>query len=98
MRRERRPNRDCARAAISRLLGERAVRKYILKRILQAVPLLFGVTVLSFLIMHAAPGGPLAMYEMNPKVSAADIARMRAILGLDLPLHPVELAHLNPPG
>ncbi|MGI5838209.1 MAG: ABC transporter permease [bacterium] len=63
------------------------MRKYILKRILQAVPLLFGVTVLSFLIMHAAPGGPLAMYEMNPKVSAADIARMRAILGLDLPLH-----------
>jgi len=63
------------------------VRNYVIRRLLQAVPLLLGVTVISFLIMHAAPGGPLTMYAMNPKVSAADIARMQAALGLDLPLH-----------
>lgn len=63
------------------------MRNYVIRRLLQAVPLLLGVTVISFLIMHAAPGGPLTMYAMNPKVSAADIARMQAALGLDLPLH-----------
>lgn len=76
-----------AHSAIILFLGEKAVRNYIIKRVAQALPLLLGVTVISFLIMHAAPGGPLSMYAMNPKVSAADIARIRAALGLDLPLH-----------
>lgn len=33
--------------------------RYIRKRLLQAVPVVFGITILTFFIMKMAPGGPL---------------------------------------
>lgn len=60
---------------------------YLLRRLLQAIPLLFGISIISFAIMHLAPGGPLAGYIMNPKVSPADIARLEHMWGLDQPLY-----------
>lgn len=35
--------------------------------------------------MHLAPGGPLAAYLQNPKITAADIARLEHLFGLDQP-------------
>jgi peptide/nickel transport system permease protein len=61
--------------------------RYVARRILQAVPLLFVITVISFLILRLAPGGPLAAYEANPNVTSEDIERLRAALGLDQPLY-----------
>lgn len=44
------------------------------------------VSVVVFGLIHAAPGGPLELYLANPNVRPEDIARLRASLGLDLPL------------
>src|SRR5438094_1832906 len=56
------------------------------KRSLQAIPLLLVISALVFLLIHAAPGGPLAIYLSNPNVRAEDIERLRRALGLDRPL------------
>ena len=58
---------------------------YFLKRILAAIPLVFGISFLSFLIMHLAPGDPTLMF-MDPSVSAEDLGQVRENLGLDQPL------------
>ena len=60
--------------------------RFVARRCLQAVPLLFVVSTLVFLLIHAAPGGPLAIYLANPSVRPADIERLRRALGLDRPL------------
>ena len=60
--------------------------RYVLRRVLQALPLLALVSVGSFLILKLAPGGPLAAYEANPDVTAADLERLRQAFGLDEPL------------
>lgn len=50
-----------------------------------AIPLLFGITLVSFTIMHMAPGDPTAMM-MNPKIKAEDMLQFKQNLGLDKPL------------
>jgi len=60
--------------------------RFVARRCLQAVPLLLVVSMLVFLLIHAAPGGPLAIYLANPNVRPADIERLRRALGLDRPL------------
>jgi len=62
------------------------VLRFIARRSLQAVPLLFLISVLVFVLIHAAPGGPLDMYLANPNVRPEDIERLRVALGLDRPL------------
>jgi peptide/nickel transport system permease protein len=62
------------------------VVRFLARRCLHAVPLLFIVSALVFLLMHAAPGGPLAIYLTNPNVRPEDIERLRRALGLDRPL------------
>jgi len=44
------------------------VLRFVGRRCLQAVPLLVIVSALVFLLIHAAPGGPLAIYLTNPNV------------------------------
>lgn len=63
------------------------MQRYILRRVLQAIPLLIGITIVVFLMVHAAPGDPLGEFEFNPNIKPEDIARIRANLGLDRPLH-----------
>ena len=60
--------------------------RFVAHRVLQAVPLLFLISVLVFALIHAAPGGPLEMYLANPNVRPEDIERLRVALGLDRPL------------
>lgn len=60
---------------------------YIIKRLLQAIPLLIGVSIIGFAMMHLAPGGPLAVYTLNPTITAQDIERIKHIFGLDQPIH-----------
>lgn len=60
------------------------------------IPLLFGITIISFGMMHLAPGEPVVVgQEFNPKVSAQDIERLRAYYGLDKPLYEQYLNWLN---
>ena len=59
---------------------------YALRRVAQIVPLLVVVSLLVFALIHAAPGGPLALYLDNPNVRPQDIERLRRQMGLDRPL------------
>lgn len=60
--------------------------RFFLRRLVQAVPLLLVISLLVFLLIHAAPGGPLAIYLSNPNVRPQDIERLQRALGLDQPL------------
>jgi peptide/nickel transport system permease protein len=61
--------------------------KYIIRRLIQAVPLLILISMLVFGLISLAPGGVGEMYEGNPSITAADAARLEAQFGLDQPLH-----------
>ena len=61
--------------------------KFILRRLLQSIPLVIGVSIIAFGLMHLAPGGPLAVYTLNPTIQAQDIERIKVALGLDQPFH-----------
>jgi peptide/nickel transport system permease protein len=65
------------------------------RRVAQAIPLLLLISILVFALIHAAPGGPLAIYLENPNVRPADIERLRRSLGLDQPLPVQYLAWLR---
>lgn len=61
--------------------------KYALRRILVFVPVLLLLLLLVFMLVHLAPGDPVAlMFENDPRATQADIDRMRATFGLDRPL------------
>jgi len=59
---------------------------YIIRRLLQAIPILIILSVLLFAIVRLTPGGPLAAAERNPSISKEALEAMRKKLGLDQPL------------
>lgn len=59
---------------------------YIVRRLLIAIPVLWGVTVISFAVINMAPGSPVDMI-VDPNISAADIAARKEALGLNAPLY-----------
>ena len=74
--------------------------KYIRKRLPQTIPIVFGITILTYFIMKLAPGGPLANM-INPRTSVEAINKAKEALGLDKPILVQywnwlkELFHLN---
>jgi len=61
---------------------------YLIKRLFLMIPLFIGITVISFGVIHLAPGSPIDMAtDLNPKATAEVKERMRAFYGLDKPLH-----------
>ncbi|MDJ0390465.1 ABC transporter permease [Roseomonas sp. E05] len=56
------------------------------RRLLQAVPILLGVSLVIFGLVHIAPGNPIDML-MPPEASPEVIAQMKAAYGFDRPLH-----------
>jgi len=64
------------------------MKTYLLRRLVGLIPLLLGITLISFGMMHLAPGEPTVVgQELNPKISAEDIERLRSYYGLDKPLY-----------
>ena len=58
------------------------------KRLIFMVPLLFGITIICFAVMHLAPGSPTDLEtQMNPRASAEYRERLKALYDLDKPLH-----------
>ncbi|MFO8061254.1 MAG: ABC transporter permease [Bacillota bacterium] len=68
---------------------------YVIRRLLQMIPLLIGISVLLFALMHYLPGGPMAMYTNDPNITEEQLARMRAAYGLDDPVHTRYLSWLG---
>ncbi len=61
---------------------------YLLKRILMLIPLMIGITLITFSVIHLAPGEPVEMQmAMNPKVGKEARERLTKFYGLDKPLH-----------
>lgn len=61
---------------------------YLLKRIAMLVPLMLGITLITFAVIHLAPGEPVDMQmAMNPKVGKEARERLTKFYGLDKPLH-----------
>jgi peptide/nickel transport system permease protein len=60
--------------------------RYVVVRILQAVPLLLGVVVVNFTLVHLAPGDPITALTGEFPAPPEYVARLRAEFGLDRPL------------
>ena len=61
------------------------MRTFVLKRLLQIVPLLLGISALTFLLLQLAPGDFLSTMAENPAISPEAIQAMRVRFGLDQP-------------
>ncbi|MCX5858030.1 MAG: ABC transporter permease, partial [Deltaproteobacteria bacterium] len=62
--------------------------RYIAKRLIFMAPLLVGITIICFTVMHLAPGSPTDLQtQMNPRASAEAQERLRAMYDLDKPLY-----------
>ncbi len=75
--------------------------KYALRRIVQAIPVLFGISLIVYSILLLAPGGPTARFANNPRVTLEDREKFKKAWGLDQPI-PVQycrwLGVCNPDG
>lgn len=60
--------------------------RYFAQRVLQGIPTLIGVTILTFILIHIAPGGP-ALALGGDKATPAQIERLTHALGFDQPLY-----------
>jgi len=67
------------------------VTRFIVRRLLLAIPTLFGVLVGAFLLLYGAPGDPV-MAMVGERADEETIARLRRELRLDDPIH-VQFAH-----
>jgi peptide/nickel transport system permease protein len=62
------------------------VRRFLIRRLLQSLVLLFAVVTASFFLIHLTPGGPDTALLQNPRVGPEEIARIRERFGLNQPL------------
>jgi peptide/nickel transport system permease protein len=58
---------------------------YIIRRLILSIPILFGVALISFLLVYLAPGDPLGRF-LTPNVRPEVLEHLREIYGLDKPL------------
>jgi peptide/nickel transport system permease protein len=62
------------------------VRRYLARRLLLLVPVLAGVSIVIFMVLHLSPGDPVEIM-LGSQATQEDRARLRGDLGLDQPLH-----------
>ena len=60
--------------------------QYVLRRLAQAIPVLLGITLFTFLMIHLTPGDPVVIYAMGKPLSEEREAQIREQFGLDRPL------------
>jgi peptide/nickel transport system permease protein len=60
---------------------------YVIRRLIQAVPLLLFISAAVFLLLQAAPGGPMGAYVRRGNFSDEDLRRLEERLGLNAPVH-----------
>lgn len=60
---------------------------YLIKRLIEIIPTLFGITIISFFIIHLAPGKPTDIFtELNPKITPEAREKLEKYYGLDKPI------------
>jgi peptide/nickel transport system permease protein len=60
--------------------------KYVIRRIVQAIPVLFGISIAVYAILLAAPGGPTAKFAQNPRMTVEMREAFKKSWGLDQPI------------
>src|SRR4030042_2406040 len=61
---------------------------YLFKRLFEMIPTLLGITIISFFIIHLAPGKPTdVLTEMNPKITPEAREKLEKYYGLDKPVY-----------
>jgi peptide/nickel transport system permease protein len=63
------------------------MNKFILRRLIQAIPTFFGITIISYFIIAAAPGDPVSILTFNPKTSMEERQKLAARLGVNDPIY-----------
>ncbi len=61
--------------------------KYLLKRVLIAIPTLVAISMVIYLVLALAPGDPLGEMANSPSITAEVRENLRRVLGLDQPIH-----------
>jgi peptide/nickel transport system permease protein len=69
---------------------------YLFRRLIGLIPLILGITIISFAVIHLAPGKPTDLEtQLNPRVSAQARERLEKLYGLNKPLHVQYLTWLS---
>lgn len=61
--------------------------KYLLNRLITSIPLLLGVSIILFALIHLAPGGPTAAYALSPNMDLQQLKEIEKSLGLNDPVY-----------
>jgi peptide/nickel transport system permease protein len=61
--------------------------KYLVRRVLATIPVVIGVTLITFLVMHVTAGSYIPGVDLNPALKPEDIEAIKRYLGLDRPLY-----------
>ncbi len=61
--------------------------RYILRRLAGVPPLILGITIVTFLLIHATPGSPVDDLKLTPEIREEDLQHIMRTLGIDRPLH-----------
>ncbi len=69
--------------------------RYIIRRLIEAIPLLLIISVVVFALANSLPSGLMGAYESNPNITKEDLVRLQEELGLNTPLHIKYLNWLN---
>ena len=60
--------------------------KYLLRRLIQAIPVVIGISIITYAIMLSAPGGPVERFANNPKITNDQKEAFKKSWGLDQPI------------
>jgi peptide/nickel transport system permease protein len=60
--------------------------KYVIRRLIQAIPVVIGITIVIYAIMLSAPGGPTQRFANNPKITNEQREKFKRAWGLDQPI------------
>ncbi len=75
--------------------------KYVIRRLVQAIPVIIGISIVTYAIMLMAPGGPQQRFASNPRMTNEQRAKFIKAWGLDQPI-PIQYGRwiglLNPDG
>jgi peptide/nickel transport system permease protein len=64
------------------------MQRYVIRRVLQMIPILLGISVVVFALLAAAPGDQVDLLLSGvPNIGPDDVARLKHVYGLDQPLH-----------
>ena len=70
--------------------------RFVARRVLQAIPTMFGIMLVSFILLRVSPADPVKlMVPSDTEITEADKDRLRAAFGLDRPL-PVQFFDFVP--